>query len=107
MTSQNPLGTWTQHFQNQQVVDHLDIQRRKAPLPLTDRIFHECPLAPHSHRKTLFDELGNYVESIISCVEVGLVKRVHTLFWRNAQVVYEPSSGGSGRSATGGARGKR
>ena len=38
------------------------------------------------------------------CVEVGLVKRVHTLFGRNAQFVYEPSSGGrSGRSATGGA----
>ena len=41
---------------------------------------------------------------LITCVEVGLVKRVHTLFGRNAQVVYEPSSGGrSGRSATGGA----
>ena len=26
---------------------------------------------------------------LMTCVEVGLVKRVHTLFWRNAQVVYE------------------
>ena len=26
---------------------------------------------------------------LITCVEVGLVKRVHTLFGRNAQVVYE------------------
>ena len=51
LTSQNPLGTWTQHFQSQQLVDHLDIYRRKAPLRLTDRIFHECPLAPQSHQK--------------------------------------------------------
>ena len=26
---------------------------------------------------------------LITCVVVGLVKRVHTLFGRNAQVVYE------------------
>ena len=26
---------------------------------------------------------------LITCVEAGLVKRVHTLFGRNAQVVYE------------------
>ena len=39
------------------------------------------------------------------CEGVGLVKRVHTLFRRSAQVRYEPQ--GSGRSATGGARGKR
>ena len=42
---------------------------------------------------------------LVTCVEVGLVKRVHTHFVRSAQqVVYELSSGGrSGRSATGGA----
>ena len=29
--------------------------------PLTDRIVHECPLALHSHQKTLCDELRNSV----------------------------------------------
>ena len=47
LTSHNPLGTWARHFQSQQLVDHLDIQRRKVPLPLTDRIF----AVPHSHQK--------------------------------------------------------
>ena len=56
LTSHDPLGTWTQHFQNQQLVDQLVIQRRKTPLPLTDQIYHECSLAPHpiknSRRRT-------------------------------------------------------
>ena len=49
--SHNPLETWTQHFQSRQLVDHLDIQGRKVPLPLIDRIFHEYPLAPHTHHR--------------------------------------------------------
>ena len=48
LTSHHPLGTWTQHFQSQQVDDHLDIQRQKAPLLWTDQVSHKCPLAPRS-----------------------------------------------------------
>ena len=44
-TSQSPLDTL--HFQSQQLVDRLDIQRRKAPLLWTDQVSHECPLAPY------------------------------------------------------------
>ena len=51
-----------QHFQSQQLVDHLDIQRRQAPLPWTDQIFtpiknsrrrtwHFCP-NPSQHSCT-------------------------------------------------------
>ena len=50
-SSHNPLDTWTQHFQSQQLVDHLDIQRRKAFLLWTCRFFHECQLAHHSHQR--------------------------------------------------------
>ena len=41
---------------------------------------------------------------LITCEEVGLVKRVRTLFGRSSQCYYCPQ--GSGRSATRGARGK-
>ena len=51
LASHNQLDTWAQHFHSRQVVDHLDIQRRKAPLPLTDRNLHECPLDSHSRQK--------------------------------------------------------
>ena len=48
LTSHSPLSTWTQHFQSQQLVSHLDIQQRKAPLLWCDQVSHECVLAPDS-----------------------------------------------------------
>ena len=42
------VTTWTQHIHSQQLVDHLVIQRRKAPLRWNDQVSHECLLAPHS-----------------------------------------------------------
>ena len=49
LTLHNPLGTWTQHFQSQRLVDHLDIQPQEALLLRTDQVsIREWPLATHS-----------------------------------------------------------
>ena len=50
---------------------------------------------------SLLDVVG---VGLITFEEVGVVKRVHAFFWRSAQACYGPQ--GSGRSTTGGARGK-
>ena len=44
------------------------------------------PFVGEDRRRGLLEVVG---VGLITCVRVGLVKRVHTLFGRDAQVVYE------------------
>ena len=82
LTSHNPLGTWTQHFQSQQFVDRPDIQRQRAPLLWTDQVsFHQCPLAPHSpeHLKKKLSSTNLAILSNPSWLSCTFDRKTHNL----------------------------